>query len=44
MKLFRFLIDQDVYNITVHLLREWRYDVVTERELNLHRASNEVLL
>jgi predicted nuclease of predicted toxin-antitoxin system len=40
----RFLTDQDVYFSTMALLREWGNDVITAKELNMSRASDEKLL
>ena len=40
----RFLTDQDVYFSTTILLREWGNDVVTAKEINMSRASDEKLL
>ncbi len=40
----RFLIDQDVYQVTVDQLKQWGHDVTTARELGMHRASDERLL
>ena len=40
----RFLVDQDVYAITVNWLRESGHDVVTAKEINMERASDEDLL
>ena len=40
----RLLADQDLYHITIEWLRSEGYDVVTARELDLHRASDEDLL
>ncbi len=40
----RLLADQDLYHMTIEWLRSEGYDVVTARELDLHRASDEVLL
>ena len=40
----RFLIDQDVYQVTVDQLKQWGHDVTTARELEMHRASDESLL
>lgn len=31
----RFLIDQDVYQVTVDQLKEWGHDVTTVRELEM---------
>ncbi len=39
----RFLVDQDVYRLTVNQLREWWHDVVTARELGMQRAGDENL-
>lgn len=40
----RFLADQDVYWATIAKLREWGHDVITAKEIGLHRASDEDLL
>ncbi|MCK4792269.1 MAG: DUF5615 family PIN-like protein [Desulfobacteraceae bacterium] len=40
----KFLVDQDVYFITVQLLREWGHDVVTARELGMQRAPDVEML
>ena len=40
----RFLIDQDVYRVTIDQLKEWGYDVVTAKELGMQRAVDEDLL
>lgn len=40
----RFLTDQDVYHSTIVLLRETGHDVVTARDLELHRAEDEQIL
>lgn len=40
----RFLIDQDVYKLTIDYLREWGHDVVTIKELGMSRASDEDFL
>jgi len=40
----RFLLDQDVYALTEHFLREQGYDVVTASELGLSRALDTELL
>lgn len=36
----RFLIDQDVYKVTIDFLRGLGYEVITARELGLSRASD----
>ena len=40
----KFLADQDVYFITVQLLRQWGHDVVTASELGMQRASDQEML
>lgn len=40
----KFFIDQDVYALTVKKLKEWGHDVVTAKELGLHKSSDEELL
>jgi predicted nuclease of predicted toxin-antitoxin system len=40
----KFLLDQDVYAVTVHFLRNNSYDVVTASDLNLSRAKDSELL
>lgn len=40
----KFFTDQDVYLVTVSLLREWGHDVITAKELGMSRASDEELL
>ncbi len=40
----RFLIDQDVYRITIDELEEWGHDVVTAKELGMQQASDQDLL
>ena len=40
----RFLTDQDVYALTVQLLRDLDHDVVTAAQLGLSRASDATLL
>jgi predicted nuclease of predicted toxin-antitoxin system len=40
----KFLLDQDVYALTVHFLREQGHDVVTASELGMSRAQDEQLL
>jgi predicted nuclease of predicted toxin-antitoxin system len=39
-----FLLDQDVYTLTAHFLREQGYDVTTASELGLSRALDSELL
>jgi predicted nuclease of predicted toxin-antitoxin system len=40
----RLLLDQDIYNVTANQLRDWGHDVVTVREIQMHRATDEDLL
>jgi predicted nuclease of predicted toxin-antitoxin system len=40
----RFLTDQDVYRVTLELLRQLHHDVLTAAELRMSRASDEELL
>ncbi len=40
----RFLIDQDVYQMTIYKLIEWGHDVITAKQLEMHRASDRDLL
>jgi len=40
----KFLIDQDVYTITIRFLRELGHDVVLAADLGLSRANDEILL
>ena len=40
----RFLVDQDVYRLTIDKLKEWGHDVVTLKEFGSSRASDEDLL
>lgn len=40
----KLLLDQDVYALTEHFLREQGYDVVTASELRLSRAPDSELL
>ena len=40
----RFLADQDVYRITIDVLKEWGHDVVPIREIGMARARDEDLL
>ena len=39
-----FLVDQDVYKLTVDRLKELGHDVITVKELGMARASDEDLL
>jgi predicted nuclease of predicted toxin-antitoxin system len=40
----KFLLDQDVYALTAHFLRDLGHDVVTAAEISLSRAPDTVLL
>jgi hypothetical protein len=40
----RFLVDQDVWKVTFDLLRAWKHDVVSARELGMARSSDKELL
>jgi predicted nuclease of predicted toxin-antitoxin system len=40
----RFLVDQDIYKISIDNLREWGHDVLTAKELGLQQASDQDLL
>ena len=40
----RFLVDQDVYALSVEWLRELGHDVVTVKEIGMERAEDEELL
>ena len=40
----RFLTDQDVYAVTVQLLRDLGHDVITAADVNLSRAEDEKVL
>jgi len=40
----KFLVDQDVYFVTVQFLREWGHDVVTASELGMQRAPDLEML
>ncbi len=40
----KLLTDHDVYKITVDFLRQHGHDVVTAKELGLHKASDKELL
>ena len=39
-----FLIDQDVYSVTVNWLRELGHDVLTAKEIGMERAADQKLL
>lgn len=39
-----FLIDQDVYYLTIQYLRKLGFNLITARDLNLQRASDEKIL
>ena len=40
----RFLVDQDIYKITIDHLRKWGHDLLTAEEIGLQQASDEDLL
>lgn len=40
----KLLTDQDVYKITIDFLRKHGHDVVTAKELGLHKATDKELL
>lgn len=40
----KLLTDHDIYKITVDFLRKYGHDVVTAKELDLHTASDEMML
>ncbi len=40
----RFLADQDIWKITVDMLRNWGHDVVTAKDMGMARASDSELL
>ncbi|MCF6156045.1 MAG: hypothetical protein E3K36_12545 [Candidatus Brocadia sp.] len=40
----KLLIDHDIYKITVDFLRQLGHEVVTAKELDLHTASDKMLL
>ena len=40
----KFLVDQDVYKMTIDKMNEWGYDIVTAGKLGMQRASDEELL
>ena len=37
----RLLVDQDIYKITIDLLREWGHDLLTVKEIGLQQAPDE---
>jgi predicted nuclease of predicted toxin-antitoxin system len=39
-----FLADQDIWKVTLHLLRGWGHDVLQASEIEMARASDEALL
>ena len=39
-----FLADQDIWKVTLDLLRSWGHNVVTAKEIGMARASDEDLL
>ena len=40
----KFLIDQDVYQVTIDKLIDWGHDVIRAADLGMQRASDEELL
>ncbi|MBW1802928.1 MAG: DUF5615 family PIN-like protein, partial [Deltaproteobacteria bacterium] len=40
----RIFTDQDLWNVTLELLRQWGHDVLTTRDLGMEQASDETLL
>jgi len=40
----QFLVDQDVYRVTINKLTEWGHNVLRAAYLGIQRASDEVLL
>ncbi|GAN33617.1 MAG: hypothetical protein DYG83_12950 [Candidatus Brocadia sp. AMX2] len=40
----KLLTDHDIYKIIVDFLRKYGHDVVTAKELDLHTASDEMML
>jgi len=40
----RFFADQDVWKVTLDLLRNWNHDVVTAKQIGMDRAPDEDLL
>ncbi len=39
-----FLIDQDVYSLTIKVLKENGHDVKTAKDIGMHRANDEEIL
>ena len=40
----RFLVDQDIYKVTVDFLRDLGHEVILVKDIGLNRASDDVLL
>ncbi len=40
----KFLADQDVYQLTIDYLKKSGHEVITAKELNMHRAADSELL
>lgn len=40
----RFLVDQDVYKMTVDVLREWGHDAIPVKEIGMARSQDQDLL
>jgi predicted nuclease of predicted toxin-antitoxin system len=40
----RFLVDQDVWKVTLDMLRAWEHDVISAREIGMARSSDQELL
>jgi predicted nuclease of predicted toxin-antitoxin system len=40
----KIVTDQDVYGLTIKKLKEWGHEVVTAKELGLHKSSDEDIL
>lgn len=40
----KILADQDVYRLTVEQLKQWGHDVITAKELGIHKSPDEELL
>lgn len=40
----KILADQDIYRLTVEKLKQWGHDVITAKELGMHKSSDEDLL
>jgi len=40
----KILTDQDIYRLTVEKLKQWGHDVITAKELGMHKSSDEDLL